>query len=359
MDDTSLEPSGDDSVATTTAPPAESTTTAAVPGAPKPGSPGLVIDDLRVGYGKNEVIHGVTIKVPVGNRVALLGANGAGKTTMPRAIGQLKPKGGSISWLGNSLGGRSPAKIVRSGAVQVPEGRHVFPNLSVQENLTIAAYRRRSGLSDRLERVFTVFPILKERHDQAAGLLSGGQQQMLALGRAIIAEPKLLLLDEMSLGLAPILVKEFYATLETLFSADLTMLIVEQNAKMALSVADYVYVLRNGEVAMEGPASRLTNRKTSCKRATSECRSTGMTHPVRVGETWISNDEPTGAGLGAYVSGMDFSADLTAAEREELRSRLFDEHLLLIFRGQTLPTDPEYVRLAQAFGDDLNGALRC
>ncbi len=219
-------------------------------------SEGLRIDDLRVGYNKNEVIHGITIDVPLGTKVALLGANGAGKTTLLRTVsGQLKPRSGSISWQGEGLGGSSAAAVARTGVVQVPEGRKVFPNLTVLENLTIAAYRRRAGLDDRLQRVFTAFPILEERSSQAAGLLSGGQQQMLALGRAIVAEPKLLLLDEMSLGLAPILVKEFYATLTTLFSDDLTMLIVEQNAKMALSVADHIYVLRNGEIAMEGPAA--------------------------------------------------------------------------------------------------------
>ena len=221
------------------------------------GAEGLRIEELRVGYKKNEVIHGVTIEVPLGQKVALLGANGAGKTTLLRAVsGQLKPKAGTITFLGERLTGRSTASIARDGVVQVPEGRKVFRNLSVLENLTIAAYRRRAGLDDRLARVFTAFPILEERQDQAAGLLSGGQQQMLALGRAIVSEPKLLLLDEMSLGLAPILVKEFYASLKTLFRHDLTMLIVEQNARMALSVADYIYVLRNGEIAMEGPAKR-------------------------------------------------------------------------------------------------------
>jgi branched-chain amino acid transport system ATP-binding protein len=222
-----------------------------------PDAEGLQIRDLRVGYGKNEVIHGLAMEVPSGKKVALLGANGAGKTTLLRTVsGQLRPRTGTITWRGERLGGSSAAAVSRTGVVQVPEGRKVFPNLTVLENLTIAAYRRRSGLDERIERVFHAFPILRERSGQAAGLLSGGQQQMLALGRAIVAEPKLLLLDEMSLGLAPILVKEFYATLTTLFPGDLTMLIVEQNAKMALAVADYVYVLRNGEIAMEGPASR-------------------------------------------------------------------------------------------------------
>lgn len=257
MDDATASDHGDENV------PGESGSTPVVDvGAPdttgqRSSAPeGLRIEDLRVGYNKNEVIHGITVDVPLGTKVALLGANGAGKTTLLRTVsGQLKPRTGTITWQGDQLSGTSAAAIARSGVVQVPEGRKVFPNLTVIENLRIASYRRKAGLEARIARVFTAFPILEERSDQAAGLLSGGQQQMLALGRAIIAEPKLLLLDEMSLGLAPILVKEFYATLTTLFPGDLTMLIIEQNAKMALSVADYVYVMRNGKIAMEGPAT--------------------------------------------------------------------------------------------------------
>jgi len=220
-----------------------------------PLTDGLRIRELRVGYNKNEVIHGIDLDVPLGGKVALLGANGAGKTTLLRTIsGQLKPRTGTISWKGEELSGTSAGAIARGGVVQVPEGRKIFPNLTVLENLRIASYRRTAGIEDRIARVFAAFPILEERAGQAAGLLSGGQQQMLALGRAIIAEPKLLLLDEMSLGLAPILVKEFYATLTTLFPGDLTMLIIEQNAKMALGVADHAYVMRNGEISMDGPA---------------------------------------------------------------------------------------------------------
>lgn len=219
---------------------------------------GLNIAGLHVGYHRNEVIHGVDLHVAPGSRVALLGANGAGKSTILRTIsGLLKPSAGTVEFEGRDLMKLSASKVVGAGVVQVPEGRRVFPNLSVAENLRIANYGRSDReLQESLERVYAAFPILEERRSQAAGFLSGGQQQMLALGRAIVARPKLLLLDEMSLGLAPILVKEFYATLETLFSADLTMLIVEQNARMALSVAEYVYVLRNGTVSVEGPAER-------------------------------------------------------------------------------------------------------
>ena len=218
-------------------------------------SDGLVVSDLVVGYGKNHVVHGVSMEVKHGHRVALLGANGAGKTTLLRTIsGLLRPKSGTVTFDGETLSGRSTSHIVKRGVVQVPEGRRVFPSLTVLENLTVAAYGHRDRLEAGLDLVFEAYPVLRERREQPAGLLSGGQQQMLALGRAIVAEPKLLLLDEMSLGLAPILVKEFYASLPKVFSGDMTILIVEQNAKMAISVADYVYVLRNGEISAEGPS---------------------------------------------------------------------------------------------------------
>lgn len=219
---------------------------------------GLELRGLRVGYGRNEVVHGVDLTVEPGARVAMLGANGAGKTTILRTIsGLLKPTAGSITFAGEDLMRRSASKIVQAGVVHVPEGRHIFPNLTVEENLRIANYGRGDELlAESLKRIFTAFPALKERQQESAGFLSGGQQQMLALGRAIVARPRLLLLDEMSLGLAPILVKEFYAKLAELFSSDLTILIVEQNARMALAVSSYVYILRNGVVSMEGPPAR-------------------------------------------------------------------------------------------------------
>ncbi len=219
----------------------------------------LVIDHLRVGYGRNEVVHEVSITAAAGARTALLGANGAGKTTILRTVsGLLRATSGSITFAGTSLIGMSPAAVVRHGVVQVPEGRRIFPSLSVEENLKVAHQGRpEADLAAGLERVYGVFPALVERRQHAAGLLSGGQQQMVALGRAIIAEPRLLLLDEMSLGLAPILVKDFYARLNSFFPEGLTILVVEQNARLALDVCDYVYVLRNGSVALHTKAEEL------------------------------------------------------------------------------------------------------
>lgn len=217
---------------------------------------GLKIRDLRVGYKRNEVIHGLDLDVAHGERVALLGANGAGKSTILKTIsGLLSPTTGSISFDGTPIGGLKSAAIVDLGVIQVPEGRRVFPALDVEENLRAANYGRGAQrLAEGLEAVYEAFPILKERRKQAAGLLSGGQQQMLSLGRAIVAKPKLLLIDEMSLGLAPVLVKEFYDTLGHLFSDDVTLLLVEQNAGMALAHCSRFYVIRNGELALEGRA---------------------------------------------------------------------------------------------------------
>lgn len=219
-------------------------------------SEGLRIEDLRVGYKRNEVIHGLDLHVDHGERVALLGANGAGKSTILKTIsGLLSPTTGSISFDGTSIGGMKSSAIVDLGVVQVPEGRRVFPALDVEENLRVANYGRGpKRLAEGLEAAYTAFPILRERRKQAAGLLSGGQQQMLSLGRAIIAKPRLLLIDEMSLGLAPVLVKDFYQTLGDLFSDDVTLLLVEQNAGMALAHCERFYVIRNGELALEGRA---------------------------------------------------------------------------------------------------------
>jgi len=218
---------------------------------------GLEIKDLKVGYKRNQVVHGVDIHVDRGERVALLGANGAGKSTILKSIsGLLVPSTGSISFAGDDLTGKNPATIVDRGVIQVPEGRRVFPALDVEENLRAANYGRGSeSLKEGLEAAYAAFPILRERRKQPAGLLSGGQQQMLSLGRAIMAKPKLLLIDEMSLGLAPVLVKEFYETLGTLFSDDVTLLLVEQNANMALAHCNRFYVIRNGEIALEGASA--------------------------------------------------------------------------------------------------------
>lgn len=217
---------------------------------------GLQIKDLKVGYKRNQVIHGLDLHVDHGERVALLGANGAGKSTILKTIsGLLTPTTGTISFDGEDVTGQKASSIVDRGIIHVPEGRRVFPALNVEENLQVANYGRGAKrLEEGLAASYEAFPILKERRSQAAGLLSGGQQQMLSLARAIIAKPKLLLIDEMSLGLAPVLVKEFYDTLGHLFSDDVTLLLVEQNAGMALAHCKRFYVIRNGELALEGEA---------------------------------------------------------------------------------------------------------
>ena len=218
---------------------------------------GLAIRGLKVGYKRNEVIHGLDIDVEAGGRVALLGANGAGKSTILKTIsGLLTPTEGSVVFDGVDITGTAPSEIVDLGVVHVPEGRRVFPALSVEENLRVANYGRGAErLKAGLAASYDAFPILRDRRDQPAGLLSGGQQQMLSLARAIVAQPRLLLIDEMSLGLAPVLVKEFYETLTTLFSDNITLLLVEQNAGMALAHCERFYVIRNGELALEGEAA--------------------------------------------------------------------------------------------------------
>ena len=230
---------------------------------------GLQITDLKVGYKRNQVVHGVDIHVDHGERVALLGANGAGKSTILKTIsGLLSPTTGTISFAGDTIGGLKPSAIVDLGVVQVPEGRRVFPALDVEENLRVANYGRGAKqLATGLDAVYEAFPILKERRNQPAGLLSGGQQQMLSLGRAIIAKPRPLLIDEMSLGLAPVLVKEFYDTLGHLFSEDVTLLLVEQNAAMALAHCERFYVIRNGEIALEGQAADYRDNQTALQKA--------------------------------------------------------------------------------------------
>jgi branched-chain amino acid transport system ATP-binding protein len=230
---------------------------------------GLQIKDLKVGYKRNQVIHGLNLHVDRGERVALLGANGAGKSTILKTIsGLLTPSTGTISFDGEDVTGQKASNIVDRGIIHVPEGRRVFPALNVEENLQVANYGRGAKrLEEGLAVAYATFPILKERRNQAAGLLSGGQQQMLSLARAIIARPKLLLIDEMSLGLAPVLVKEFYDTLGQLFSDDVTLLLVEQNAGMALANCKRFYVIRNGELALEGNAAEYRDDPTALQSA--------------------------------------------------------------------------------------------
>ncbi len=219
----------------------------------------LEVEGLRVHYGGVEALRGVAVAVADGEVVALLGANGAGKTTTLRAIsGVAVPTAGDVRFRGKRIAGARPKAIVAAGIVQVPEGRQLFPRMTVLENLEVGAYLR----SDRraredLEAVFTHFPVLRERRKQSAGSLSGGKQQMLAIGRALMAGPRLLLLDEPSLGLAPRMVEEIGAIVREINRAGVSILLVEQNAEMALSLAERAYVLEGGQVTISGEAKSL------------------------------------------------------------------------------------------------------
>jgi len=219
----------------------------------------LTVEDVTLGYGSASVVHGVSLRLPAGQRTALLGANGAGKSTVLKAIsGFVRCRKGRIFFEGEDISRLKPAEIVKRGLSHVPEGRRVFPNLSVEENLRVAGHLHRAHILERTEAVYETFPRLKERHKLSAGLLSGGEQQMLAVGRAMMQGPKLLLLDELSLGLAPIAAQAVYRSLDEIFS-NLTVLLVEQNARMALSRCGHVYVLRNGVVGGEGPAEKFND----------------------------------------------------------------------------------------------------
>jgi len=222
--------------------------------------PLLEISNLTVGYGAIEALHGISLSVEEGQIVALLGCNGAGKSTTLRTVsGLLRPRGGDVKFAGKSISAMKPHDIVRLGVAQSPEGRGIFPNLTVEENLRIGGFTRpakENGGKDR-EQVLDLFPRLRERLKQNAGTLSGGEQQMLAIGRALLAKPRLLLLDEPSLGLAPQLVQLIFKIVRQINEAGTTILLVEQNARMALEVAHHAYVLEVGEVAMSGDAKKL------------------------------------------------------------------------------------------------------
>ncbi len=225
----------------------------------------LEISNLEAAYGPVQALRGVTLHVERGNIVALLGANGAGKTTVLKTIsGIVDPRRGSVHFDGQDLAGMDPSRIVGLGLSHVPEGREVFRLRTVHENLILGAYRRSDSADIRadIERMYGYFPILKERAKQRAGLLSGGQQQMLAISRALMARPRLLLLDEPSLGLAPVLVKEIFAIIRRLREEGITILLVEQNAAMALDVADYGYIMEVGRIALEDDAAALRNNPT-------------------------------------------------------------------------------------------------
>jgi branched-chain amino acid transport system ATP-binding protein len=224
----------------------------------------LKIARLHAGYGKVEVLHGISIEVPKGQVVTLIGSNGAGKTTTMRAIsGMIKPSAGEISLNGKAIAGLESFHIARLGLAHSPEGRRVFATLSVADNLILGAFPRLTGSRPRgdvaadLDRAFELFPRLRERREQLAGTLSGGEQQMLAMARAVMLAPEVVLLDEPSMGLAPILVEEVFRIIGQLKARGVTMLLVEQFAAAALAVADYGYVLENGRISTHGPAARL------------------------------------------------------------------------------------------------------
>lgn len=219
----------------------------------------LKINNLAVSYGMIQAVHGVSFDVKPGEIVTLIGANGAGKTTILRTIsGLIRPKSGQMLFEDQDVTKTPPQKIVAAGLSQVPEGRHVFSGLSVMENLEMGAYLRKDdGLKADYEQVFEKFPVLKERRNQDAATLSGGEQQMLAMGRALMSKPKLLLLDEPSMGLAPIFIKEIFSIIQEINAQGTTVLLIEQNAKMALSVAHRGYVLETGKIVLSGTGAEL------------------------------------------------------------------------------------------------------
>ena len=219
----------------------------------------LEVSGLHAGYGAIEILRGVDLTVGTGEIVALLGSNGAGKSTLNNNVsGLYRPFAGAINFEGEPLAGASSMRIVERGLVQVPEGRRVFPNLSVRENLELGSYRRgRARRRQNLERVTAIFPRLRERFGQPAGTLSGGEQQMLAIGRGLMGEPRLLILDEPSLGLSPLLVEEMFALIARINREGLAILLVEQNVVQSLAVAHRAYVLENGRIALSGKASEL------------------------------------------------------------------------------------------------------
>ena len=220
----------------------------------------LKIENLHVSYGGIQALRGISLEVPDGKIVTLIGANGAGKSTTLRTItGLVKAASGSIQWNGEELLGKSIDKIVTSGIAMSPEGRRVFPDMTVLENLKIGAYLRKDkeGVAKDLQWVYDLFPRLKEREWQLAGTLSGGEQQMLAVGRALMSRPKLLLLDEPSLGLAPLVVQDIFSIIREINRQGVTVLLIEQNANMALKIADLAYVLETGNITMSGTGAEL------------------------------------------------------------------------------------------------------
>jgi branched-chain amino acid transport system ATP-binding protein len=219
----------------------------------------LEISGIRAGYGSMAVLQGLDLHVAQGEIVALLGSNGVGKTTLNNVIsGFIRPTAGSVTFKGNTINGRKPSEIVAMGIAQVPEGRKIFPNLSISENLKLGAFRRASAnISQNFDRVCTIFPRLRERLGQLAGTLSGGEQQMLAIGRGMMSEPELLILDEPSLGLSPIMVEEMFELITKINASGVAVLLVEQNVMQSLGVAKRAYVIEQGRFVMQGEAATL------------------------------------------------------------------------------------------------------
>lgn len=224
----------------------------------------LKVKDLHVYYGGIHALKGVNMVVPEGKIVTLIGANGAGKSTTLRTIsGLVKPKSGSVEFMGQPIVGKPTLEIVKTGVTLVPEGRQIFPNLTVLENIRLGAYTRKDkvGIKKDIEWVYELFPRLKEREWQMAGTLSGGEQQMLAVGRALMSRPKLLMMDEPSLGLAPLLVQDIFNIIKFIHEHGMTILLIEQNAHAALKIADYGYVIETGRVVLEGKGSELVENE--------------------------------------------------------------------------------------------------
>ncbi len=218
----------------------------------------LRIEDLKINYGGIEAVKGISLDVPEGKIITLIGANGAGKSSTLRSIsGLVRPRSGKIIFDGEDITSKDPTHIVTKGITLVPEGRKIFPDLTVKENLKIGAYLRNDDISSDLKWVYELFPRLKEREWQAGGTLSGGEQQMLAVGRALMSRPKLIMMDEPSLGLAPIVVQDIFKIIKTVNKQGITVLLIEQNANMALQTADYAYVLETGRITKSGTGAEL------------------------------------------------------------------------------------------------------
>jgi hypothetical protein len=222
----------------------------------------LKIEDLKVNYGGINAVKGVSFEVPEGSVVSLIGANGAGKSTILRTIaGLVKPVSGKVSFNDEVITGIDTSDIISKGITLVPEGRRVFPDMTVLDNIKIGAYLRHDGLEEDIEHMYSLFPRLKERKWQLAGTLSGGEQQMLALARALMSKPKLLMMDEPSLGLAPLIVKGIFEIIKEINKSGVTVLLIEQNANMALKASDYAYVLETGKLSMEGSGEELLSNE--------------------------------------------------------------------------------------------------